>query len=136
MSNNQHINASSLSAKERQRIINRIEQRICFLITPVNENEYLDPQINTIIQDSFNDKLKRKLAESTIDPTIKTPSKKVLKPTINRYFPVNIATLNVRGLNDQVKQHQILDYLAINHLDIIGLIELHIINKNYSKHPH
>ena len=58
-----------------------------------------------------------------------------MKPTINRYYPVNIATLNVRGLNDQVKQHQILDYINIQRLDIIGLTELHVTNNNYAKHP-
>jgi exonuclease III len=57
-----------------------------------------------------------------------------VKLTINQYHLVNITTLNVRGFNDYVKQHQILDFIRIEHLDIIGLSELHVTNKSFTKH--
>ena len=78
-------------------------------------------------------KLKWKHDNDNITSLTSIKSNKIAKPIINKYFPVNIATLNVRELNDDIKQHQILNYINIMHLDIIGLMELHVTNKNFTK---
>src|ERR1043165_4442225 len=108
-------NASSSTTEERQRIITRIDTRIASLITPIDENEHINLEYCSTLQDSFTNKLKRKLEDSTVDTSVKLPNNKTMKPTINQYYPVNIATINVRGLNDHIKQHQILDYILIEH---------------------
>ena len=133
MCDTQHYNASSSSTEERQRITNRIDSRISSLITPIDGNEHINLEISATDNYSFVKKLKRKHDNDNITTSVSSKSNKTPKQTVNKYFPVNIATLNVRGFNDDVKQHQILDYINLMHLDIVGLTELHVTNESFTK---
>src|SRR5688572_13593329 len=82
----------------------------------------------------FKNILKRKIEENTQDHmTLNDITTKKPKPTVNKYFPVNIVIINTRGFNDTIKQHQIIDYFSLMHLDIIGFGELHVTNHNFCK---
>src|ERR1043165_4411663 len=121
MCDTQNNNASSSSTEERQRIINRIDTRISSLITPFDENEHINSHLTNFSQESFATILKRKHEDSITNNVSDTNRrKKIAKPTVTKYYPVNIASINVRGFNDPVKQHQILDYIKMYHLDIVG----------------
>ncbi len=43
---------------------------------------------------------------------------------------INLCTLNIRGLNDPMKQTQLLNYAKSQHYDIIGLTETHFTTYN------
>src|ERR1044072_3073835 len=133
MCDTQHNNASSLSTEERQRIINRIDTRISSLITPIDGNEHINSLLENFSQDVFAATLKRKHDELEISNISDTSRSKIAKPTVTKYYPINIASINVRGFNDSVKQHQILDYIKMYHLDIVGLSELRVTNGNFAK---
>src|ERR1044072_2833556 len=126
-------NASSSSSEERQQIINRIDTRIASLITPIDENDHIDstfPQLNNY---TFEQTLKRKIEETPTEGDSNDRSTKTVRLTTTKYHPINIATINVRGFNDPVKQFQITNYIELMHLDIIGLSELHVTNPNFGK---
>src|ERR1043165_5562747 len=133
MCDTQNNNASSSSTEERRRITNRIDTRISSLITPIDENEHINSFVNTTNDLNFADILKRKLDDSTLNESSSPSTSKIPKLATTRYYPINIATLNVRGLNDSVKQLQILDYFDLHHLDIIGLSELHVTDTSFTK---
>src|SRR6266498_4074127 len=52
---------------------------------------------------------------------------------------INLCTLNIRGLNDTMKQTQLLNYAESQHYDIIGLTETHFTTYNnthtFKDHP-
>jgi hypothetical protein len=95
---------SSSSIEEGRRIRNRIDACISSLITLIDENEHINPETIFTPQESFNNKLKHKISNDTVfDPSIKIPITKTLKPTINRYYLLNIDTLNIQGFNNSAK---------------------------------
>jgi len=57
----------------------------------------------------------------------------------SKNFFINLCTLNIRGLNDPMKQTQLINYLKSQHYDIIGLTETHFsIHHNthtFKQHP-
>src|ERR1044071_4249917 len=99
MCDNQHNDTFSSSVEERRRIRNRIDQCISSLITIADENEHINLHLSDQPPNSFTNILKRKLDEDITTPDPKSRSLKHPKPTVNRYFPINIATINTRGFN-------------------------------------
>src|SRR6266511_2341235 len=57
----------------------------------------------------------------------------------NFNFNINIASLNVRGLNDSLKQINLINEALHNHIDILALQETHLTSPSckhiYSRHP-
>ena len=59
---------------------------------------------------------------NTLNPSI--PINTNLSNTPENSF-LNLCTLNIRGLNDPIKQTQLINYLESQHYDIIGFTETH-----------
>jgi len=53
-----------------------------------------------------------------------TPINTNLSNTTENSF-INLCTLNIRGLNDPMKQTQLINYFELQHYDIIDLTETH-----------
>jgi exonuclease III len=133
MCDTQHNNTSSSSKEERLRIQNRIDACISSLITPIEESKHIYSNLTNSTNNSFATILKRKIEKTTDIPLTDLRSRKAVKLTTTKYFPINIATLNVRGFNDPMKQLQILNYAKLMHLDIVGFSELHVNDSNFKK---
>src|SRR5688572_28309367 len=97
MCDNQPNNAPSLLIEERRRLIDKIDTRIYNRY--FNQDNTLDNSIyDKFIVEPFENILKRKMDDNTPDHmTDRDVTNKKIKPTINKYFPVNIVTINVRG---------------------------------------
>ncbi len=65
-------------------------------------------------------------------PNTSTPINTNLSNTPENSF-INLCTLNIRGLNDLMKQTQLINYLESQHYDIIGLTEIHF-STHYNTH--
>src|SRR6266542_4327615 len=78
-----------------------------------------------------------------LNPMINTPIPSSITNTNLSNTPdnsfINLCTLNIRGLNDSMKQTQLLNYAESQHYDIIGLTETHFTTYNnthtFKNHP-
>src|SRR6266498_4203191 len=74
-----------------------------------------------------------------IDTPITSNNPKIINSNTHNDSFITLCTLNIQGLNDPMKQTQLMNYAKTQHYDIIGLTETHFITYNntytFKNHP-
>ncbi len=74
-----------------------------------------------------------------IDTPITSNNSKTINSTTHNDSFLTLCILNIQGLNDPMKQTQLMNYAKTQHYDIIGLTETHFITYNntytFKNHP-
>ena len=123
-----------MSSSADERLINN-------QLDPLFHNELFPSHLTSLTTDhnslisTFSNILKRNSPGTPPDSNPNPHLTKLSQLYSNFVHPIKIGTLNGRGLNDSLKQKQILDYLSLSHIDICGLSELHTQKINFGKDP-